>query len=130
MMASTPLFLLILLIIPLLATSFVPFVPYVANSRQRIATHRFSSPEGGDGDAGLEKPVVVDPKAPIYDDDALYDDQVEYKPPELSASMKSKLLSEAQGLGADYNSKSPPYILYISGIILLLVAVGGQGIFF
>ena len=77
-------------------------------------------------------PNTPDENGDLYDDPnaPLYDDQVDYKAPELSDSMKARLKNEAQSFGADYNTKSPPYILYISGFIVLLIAVGGQGIFF
>jgi hypothetical protein len=77
-------------------------------------------------------PNTPDENGDIYDDPnaPLYDDQVEYKAPELSNTMKERLRNEAQSFGADYNTKSPPVILYISGFILVLVALGGKGILF
>jgi len=59
----------------------------------------------------------------------LYDDEVEeYRDP-LSDGMRQKLMREAS-TGLDSEQKSPNVILYISVAVAILIALGGQGIFF
>lgn len=53
-----------------------------------------------------------------------------YDEPEISNSMKEKLRGELQAQGAYANKKSANPILIISGVVALLVLLGGQGFFF
>lgn len=64
-------------------------------------------------------------------DTTFYDDEVDSTPskPVISNSMRERLIAEASA-GLDADSKQPNVLLYIMGAIVILVALGGQGIFF
>ena len=77
----------------------------------------------------MEAASKVEEKVVINTSGDLYDDEVEaYKDP-LSDSMRSKLMREASS-GLDSEQKQTNVILYISIAVVILVALGGQGIFF
>jgi len=59
----------------------------------------------------------------------VYDDEVKaYKDP-LSDSMRARLMKEAS-TGLDPNAKQTNVLLYISLVVVALVALGGSGILF
>ena len=64
-------------------------------------------------------------------DNTFYDDEVDSTPskPVISNSMRERLIAEASA-GLDADSKQPNVLLYIMGAVVILVALGGQGIFF
>lgn len=70
-----------------------------------------------------------DPKADS--DGTVYDDEPMLEPPRdpLSNSMKERLAREAS-VGLDSDKSQTNVILYISVIVALLVALGGQGILY
>jgi len=68
--------------------------------------------------------------APGGDPDALYDDMIPQRKETMSQGMMDKLKKEAQQYGADPNVKQPPYILYVSAAIGVLVILGGKGILY
>ncbi|GMH66481.1 hypothetical protein TL16_g04441 [Triparma laevis f. inornata] len=74
--------------------------------------------------------AVVDPTAKSSSD--LYDDEVEEADAGsgLSDTMRDRLLREAQGLGADPNSKQENYIVWVAVVVGVLVVAGGKGIFY
>ena len=49
---------------------------------------------------------------------------------DAASDEKDKLKKEAQQYGADPNVKQPPYILYVSAAIGVLVVLGGKGILY
>ena len=65
-------------------------------------------------------------------DGALYDDEIPDVAPKemLSDNMRNRLLNEAKGMGADYNTATPNYILYVGLAVGVLVVLGGQGILY
>jgi len=89
--------------------------------------------EGGAEEGGTSPPAETSKSVVSKGGDgALYDDEIPEVAPKdmLSDNMRSRLLNEAKGLGADYNTATPNYILYIGVVVGLLVVVGGQGILF
>ncbi|GMH84431.1 hypothetical protein TrVE_jg5159 [Triparma verrucosa] len=62
----------------------------------------------------------------------LYDDEVDEPDPRqgLSDTMRDRLLREAQGLGADPNSKQENYIVWVAVVVGVLVVAGGKGILY
>jgi hypothetical protein len=64
-------------------------------------------------------------------DTTFYDDEVDSTPakPVISNAMRERLIAEASA-GLDSDSKQPNVLLYIMGAVVILVALGGQGIFF
>ena len=60
---------------------------------------------------------------------ALYDDEVAPTKDPISSEMRNRLLREAS-TGLDSDKKQANVILYISIGVILLVLIGGQGIFF
>jgi hypothetical protein len=59
----------------------------------------------------------------------LYDDEVAPRKDPLSKEMRNRLMREAS-TGLDSEKKQVNVILYISIAVVLLVLIGGQGIFF
>jgi len=51
-------------------------------------------------------------------------------PTPLSDNMRQKLLNEARGQGADYNTSNGNPILLIAVVIGVLVVLGGKGFFY
>jgi hypothetical protein len=95
------------------------------------------------GSSQYEKPADFDPalakKEGVYQakDDALYDDEVQdggirysdgTKKPELSNSMRDKMIAESRGLGADPNQKNPFLIVFVGvGLFVLAGAASFTG---
>jgi hypothetical protein len=92
----------------------------------------------------IHRAQVVKPASPIFvlrmsedetpktsSDNTFYDDEVDSTPskPVISNSMRERLIAEASA-GLDADSKQPNVLLYIMGAVVILVALGGQGILF
>jgi len=71
--------------------------------------------------------LAADPNAD--DDGTVYDDEVEAPRETLSPAMRDRLMREAS-TGLDSDKGQTNVILYISIAVVLLVALGGQGILF
>lgn len=77
--------------------------------------------------------VSGDTIVPIEDADSAATKEVvpeQQRKPEISSDMKDKLRRELESQGANPNVAGANPILIISGIVALLVIVGGQGFFY
>merc|ERR1712150_123542 len=84
---------------------------------EKMVRLRMSDDEG--------KGVDAKPTGDIYDDETVYDDEVEPYSNPLSDNMRSRLMKEAS-TGLDSESKQTNVILYISIAVVILVALGGK----
>jgi hypothetical protein len=86
-------------------------------------TMQESSPEGDETRSSPEAtPQPAPPKGDFYDDERV--DAVLASKPEISNSMREKLINESRGLGADPNAQNP--FLYVFGAVGIFVVLGAR----